>query len=108
MRALTVGGAMLVGSDLTIVALVADPQPGQTVKLQLPPKLEFSAATPAEQTVIPSGKKNKDGKPLPSPVTWRVRATSEDQFRIRVESSVPGQAPITQERKITVKRAKLF
>jgi hypothetical protein len=105
---LTVGGAMLVGSDLTVVALVADPQPGQTVELQLPPGLRLSSATPAVQTVTPSEERNKEGRLRPSPVTWRVRPITEGSFQIAVESRSGGEAPVTQQRRITVKRSKQF
>ncbi len=104
---LTVGGAMLVGSDLTVVALVADPEPGQTVELQLPPELVLAGGQKAVQDAPPSAEKNKEGRPRPSPVTWRVRATTEGTFRIAVETRVNGE-PVTQSRRVTIKRAKLF
>jgi hypothetical protein len=103
----TVGGAMLVNRELTVVALVADPQPGQTVELQLPPGLERVAGTEAAQLVPPSTEKNKAGQPRPSPVTWRVRATTEGEFRIVVETRIGGES-VTQERRVKIERAKLF
>lgn len=104
---LTVGGAMLVNSDLTVVALVADPQPGQTVELQLPRELTITQGK-AMQTVEPSTEKTKEGKARPSPVTWRVRATSEGQFPLVVESRIGGADPVTQQRRVTIQRAKAF
>jgi hypothetical protein len=103
---LTVGGAMLVDSDLTVVALVADPQPGQTVELQLPPGLTLTQGT-AEQSVPLSTEKTKEGRPRPSPVTWRVRPSSEGTFRLDVETHVGGEI-VTQQRNIVVKRSKAF
>jgi hypothetical protein len=103
---LTVGGAMLVNSDLTVVALVADPQPGQTAQLVLPPGLTLTQGT-AEQQVPPSLEKTKDGRPLPSPVTWRVRPSAEGTFHIDVETRIGGEV-VTQQRNIVVTRAKAF
>ena len=104
---LTVGGAMLVGSDLTVVALIADPQPDQKVELVLPPGLTLAPGSTATQLVQPSTEKNKEGKPLPSPVTWRVRAATEGSFNIVVETRF-GADPVTQQRRVTIQRAKLF
>ncbi len=100
---LTVGGAMLVGSDLTIVALVADPEPDQTIELQLPPELVLAKDTPAKQRVPPSQEVNKDGRPRPSPVTWRVQPSAEGEFNIAVETRIGGQE-VTQKRRVTVRR----
>ena len=104
---LTVGGAMLVGSELTVVALVADPQPGQTVELTLPPGLVLTGDTRAVRDVPPSTEVNKDGRPRPSPVTWRVSARSEGDFQISVVTRVGGE-PVEQKRRVAIKKAKLF
>jgi hypothetical protein len=104
---LTVGGAMLVGRELTVVALVADAQPDQTVELTLPPGLVLSSSTPAVQKVPPSTERNKDGRPRPSPVTWRVRAQGEGSFPVVVETQIGGET-VRQERRVAVKRAKQF
>lgn len=105
---LTVGGAMLVGRDLTVVALVADPQEGQIVELlQLPPGLTLAKDSQAKQAVPPSTEVNKDGRPIPSPVTWRVRATRDGDFPIVVETHIGGER-VTQTRRVTITRARLF
>ena len=89
-----------------IVALVADAQPNQSVVLQLPPGLTLTQGT-AEQKVLPSTEKTKDGRPLPSPVTWRVRPSSEGTFRLDVETRIGGEV-VTQQRNIVITRAKAF
>jgi hypothetical protein len=104
---LTVGGARLVNSELTVVALVADPQPGQKIELQLPPGLTRAEDTPASQDVPPSKDVNKDGRPLPSPVSWRVRAGSVGDFTISVETRIGGET-VTQQRRVTINKAQLF
>jgi hypothetical protein len=104
---LTVGGATVVGGELSVVALVADPQPDQTIELQLPPGLELAKDSPMVQRVPPSVEKTKDGKTVPSPVTWHVRATGEGRFSIAVETRAGGEA-VTQSRQVTITRAKLF
>src|SRR5205085_10060570 len=104
---LTVGGAMLVNTDLTVVALVADPQPDQKVELVLPPGLTLTGGSTPTQVVQPSAEKNKDGRPLPSPVTWRVRATNDGSFQIAVVTQF-GAETVEQKRRITITRTKLF
>jgi hypothetical protein len=102
---LTVGGAMLVNKELTVVALVSDPQPNQTVELTLQPGLTLANDTPLQQLVPPSSE--KDGKPIPSPVSWRVRADREGEFSIAVETQIGGET-VTQSRRINIRRARLF
>jgi hypothetical protein len=104
---LSVGGALLVGSELTVVALVADPQPGQTVELQLPPGMTLAANTPESQPVPRSTQRNKDGRPQPSPVTWRVRANSAGEFPITVETRI-GDERVAQTRRVMITKARLF
>jgi hypothetical protein len=99
---LTVGGTPVVGGELTVVALVADPLKGQPVRLDLPPGLELVGSTPASQT-IQTVEPGKDGRARPAPVTWRVRPTEQGEFRLRVETG-----NLSQERRITVERSKLF
>jgi hypothetical protein len=102
---LTVGGAMLVGNDLTVVALVADPQPDQQVELTLQPGLTLAKESPIVQLVPASVE--KDGKRLPSPVTWRVRAQREGDYTIVVETRIGGES-VTQSRRIKIAQVKLF
>jgi hypothetical protein len=99
---LTVGGTPVVGGELTVVALVADPLKGQPVRLDLPPGLELVGKSPASQT-IDTIEPGKEGRPRPAPVTWRIRPTDAGEFRIRVETG-----NLAQERRITVGRSKLF
>jgi len=67
--AVTVGGAMHRGGELTIVALVSDPD-AKKVTLELPKNLELLEPKSLTQPVIPA----REGRP--TPVTWRVRAAS--------------------------------
>lgn len=97
--ALTVGGNMSLGGELTVVGLVNEPQPNQKLTLVLPPGLSLIGGSAAEQAVPAAGDKKR-----PSPVTWRVRAEQPGNFTIKVESS-DGEV---LERKITIRSTSLF
>src|SRR5207245_11410459 len=64
---ITVGGGTFVGGELTVLALVADPN-AKTATLKLPPGLSLLKGETLEQPVLPM----RGGRP--SPVTWRVHA----------------------------------
>jgi hypothetical protein len=98
--ALTVGGALVVNNELTVVGLVTSPQPGEKLILEVPAGLTLSDATPQLQPVAPLQK----GSNRPSPVTWKVRANRTGEFTLILRSSL---GP-TQERRITVKANPLF
>jgi hypothetical protein len=96
---ISVGGALVVHNELTVVGLVTKPAPGETVTLELPEGLTLAAGTPATQPVPPRGASKR-----PSPVTWRVQANRPGDFDITVRSNV---GPV-QERRITIRARPLF
>jgi hypothetical protein len=104
--ALTVGGAFVVGNELTVVGLVANPGPGETVSLDLlnkegqPLKAGLAFLDAAKQTQIvppPLG-------PRPSPVTWRIQASQAGDYILRIHTSTGA----VQERRITIKARSIF
>lgn len=101
---ITVGGALSVGGELTVVGLVGNPQPHQTLRLEMQPDkgLALLETTPAQQLVPPAQKIGVSIRP--SPVSWRLRATEAGQYKLRVISST-GEA---QERTITIKKSGIF
>ena len=82
------------------------PQPDQKIEITLPPGLKLIGSSQS-QTVPQSTGKAKDGKPLPSPVTWRVQATTEGSFNIVVDTRF-GAESVTQQRRVTITRTRLF
>ncbi len=96
--ALTVGGRMFTGGELTVVALVADPT-AKTATLELPPGLEH--IDPAKKTQ-PIEKVLREGRP--SPVTWQVRATRDGEHLLRVTTD----SGLTNQRKVKISAKSLF
>jgi hypothetical protein len=83
---LTFGGTLAVNREMTVVAYVADPKPGETATLKLPAGFEFLGGSPATQNV-PAAEKGPDGKTRPSPVTWHVRPTVAGRHTISATTS---------------------
>jgi hypothetical protein len=83
---LTVGGTLAVGREMTVVAYVAEPKPGEKATLKLPDGFEFLDGTPATQNVSPA-EAGADGKTRPSPVTWRIRPNRAGQHLLSVTTS---------------------
>jgi hypothetical protein len=98
--AITVGGALVVNNELTVVGLVAEPRPGETLALELPEGLSLAGGE-ARQAVPPrqAGAGNR-----PSPVTWRVQARQTGTFVITIRSSTGA----VQERRITITGQSIF
>ncbi len=92
---LTIGGAMYKGGDLTVVALVNDPE-ARTITLKLPAGLRAQDAL--QQTIPPQ----KKGRPVP--VTWRVRADREGEHEIQVSTDTD----LSQSRRATITLKSLF
>ncbi|MCI0459072.1 MAG: hypothetical protein L0Z62_19115 [Gemmataceae bacterium] len=93
---IAVGGDFIVGGELTVVGLVSEPQPGQTLELKLPASLKFAdnetATKPVPQAQVA-------GRPVP--VTWRVRSTQVDPAAaVEIRSSTG----VSQRRRIQIKR----
>ncbi len=100
---LSVGGSTAPGGQMTVVALVADPQPKQTITLELPPELSFVDKESAKQEV-PTAERSPDGRARPSPVTWRVRSTVPGTFTLEVKTSTGRQ----QKSKVHIRPGALF
>ncbi len=80
---LTVGGRLVPEVEFTLTALVHNPQPGETLTLDLPSKLtaegqQLTLPVPP----VPAGAKRPD-----SPVTWRLRAAKDGKYELSVRSS---------------------
>lgn len=98
--ALTVGGAMYLRGELTIVALVADPS-AKTATLKLPAGLELLEGPLTKPVVSRPG---PDGKYRPVPVTWRARALSDGLKNITVTTD----SKLTETRRVTITAKSLF
>jgi hypothetical protein len=82
--ALTVGGSFSPGGQFTVTAYVKDPQPNQTVRLEVPDGFRVLEGD-EEQRVPPIP---ADAKSRNSPVTWKVRAANAGgKYSLRVTSS---------------------
>lgn len=100
---LSVGGSFMPGGELTVVALVGDPQAKQTITLELPKEFSFVDKSAATQD-IPAGQKMPDGRIRPSPVTWRIRSTVAGNFDLQVRTSAGGR----QRHRVNIKTGALF
>jgi serine/threonine protein kinase len=83
---LTVGGTLAVGRDMTVVAYVADPKPGEKATLELPKGFELLSGYLATQEV-PSSVRSSEGKVRPSLITWRVRPSREGRQTLTVTTT---------------------
>lgn len=84
--ALTANGVFRPGGEITITAYVADPQPGQTIRLVLPSGLRLLEGQEETKPVVRSTVGSY------SPVTWRVRAERTGTFRVQVETGTLSQS----------------
>jgi len=100
---LSVGGSFAPGGELTVVALVGDQQPKQTITLELPKEFTFVDKSAATQEV-PAGQKMADGRIRPSPVTWRIRSTVAGTFDLQARTSAGGR----QRQKVNIKTGAIF
>jgi hypothetical protein len=78
---LILAGPFQAGADMTILALVKDPQDDQTVSLKLPKELELAKGEPTQKVAMPAG-----GGGI-APVTWTVRTPQEGVVAFTVASS---------------------
>jgi hypothetical protein len=95
---LSVGGNFSPGGELTVVALVSNPQPGQTVRIHLPEGFSLAAGQQAEQPVpqaAPGGR--------PAPVTWRVISSRVGSFELEVS-----RGNDRQKKKVQIKSETIF
>lgn len=102
--ALTFGGSFVINGELSVVALIAEPDRGQKATIEFPEGGFKLIDGPATQAVPPVTEKTADGRPRPSPVTWRLRCERDGQLTVTVKTSDGLEAM----RKITVKKASVF
>ena len=95
--ALTVGGRMFKGGELTVVALVADPT-AKNATLKLPPGLEHIDPKKETQPI----ETQREGRP--SSVTWQVRATSIGERLLTVTTD----SKLMNNRKVKINAQSLF
>ena len=97
---ISVGGSFVPNGDLTVLALVNNPEKGQKLNLVLDPGLEIVEGD-AKQAVppVPPGASAQQ-----SPVTWRICAAREGTFNIEVQSSTG----VHQKKKITIRAKTIF
>jgi hypothetical protein len=94
---ISVGGALVKDSDLTVVALVGGPESGEKLTLKLPSGLKLISGD-AQQTVPPPEASGQ------SPVTWRVRAERTGTFTIEVQSN----KDVSQKKSVTIRAKTIF
>jgi hypothetical protein len=96
---LTVRGNFNAGGELTVVALVGDPKPGETLTLVLP-KDKLKVVRGSEKQEVPAAEAGK-----PSAVTWTISSASEGLFDLEVISSASNKV---KKQKIRIRSASLF
>ena len=100
--AVTVGGAMQLDGELTVVALVAD-QTAKAATLELKDGLTLIDPTTRTQK-LPAMRPDENDKIRPTPVTWRVRATSAGKHDVLVTTD----SGLSQGRRVTITLKSLF
>jgi hypothetical protein len=101
--ALTVGGATQVRGELTVVALVSDPN-AKSITLKLPDGLEPLDGAKSLTQPIPKSRPDEKGKYRPVPVTWRVQAVSQGSHIITATTDTG----VSQARRVTITLKSLF
>ncbi|MCS7045508.1 MAG: hypothetical protein NZO58_04040, partial [Gemmataceae bacterium] len=101
---LTFGGSFVVHGEISVVALVTDVEQNRTATIEPPPGMTLLPGYEATQQVPPSSGRTPDGRPRPSPVTWRLRAEREGSFVVSVRTSGDNVAA----RRITIRRVSIF
>jgi hypothetical protein len=79
---MTLGGSREVGGELTLNALVSDPQAAEVLTLDAPRGLEVLGKSDQPVPPVAAGATRKQ-----SSVTWRLRATATGTFSLKVTSS---------------------
>jgi hypothetical protein len=97
---LSLGGRLVRDGDLTLTALVSDPQPGEKLSLELPTGVRLAEGT-LEQDVQPPP---ADAARKTSPVTWKLRAGPEGSYTLTVRSNKGA----SQSLKITIRSKGVF
>jgi hypothetical protein len=97
---LSVGGRFVKDGEFTLTALVASPKKGEELTLDLPAGLTLIEGAKAQKVPpVPAG------APRPiSPVTWKIKATSEGNYNLKVTSS----AGAAQTQPVRIRGTSLF
>jgi hypothetical protein len=97
---LTLGGRLVREGDLTLTALVSNPDRGEKLALELPSGLRLlEGENDQEVPPPPPGAARKT-----SPVTWKLRASAEGTWSLTVRSSKGA----TQTLKVTIRSKGVF
>jgi hypothetical protein len=81
--ALTVGGRLVAHGEFTLTALVHDPQADEILTLTLP--ADFSLVDGKETQTVPP--LPAESTQLNSPVTWKIKASGDGHYTLKVKSS---------------------
>jgi serine/threonine protein kinase/HEAT repeat protein len=90
---LTAGGRLVPNVDFSLMALVHNPNPDETLTLELPAGIEAAGQQMTRMVpAVPPGARRQD-----SPVTWRLRASKDGKHELTVRSStgVKQRLPLT-------------
>jgi len=82
---LTVGGQMAIDAELTLTALVQNPEPGDALTLELPAGIELSPGHGRLEESVPPLEPNATRKV--STVTWKLNARKAGVYSLVVKSS---------------------
>lgn len=77
---ISVGGNLSKGGEFSVIAMMKDAAPKESMTLELPKGLELFDGNPTQLVPPPQG-----GRPVP--VTWRVRSTAVGSFTLTVKTS---------------------
>ncbi len=97
---LTAGGRLVPNVDFSLMALVHDPKPDETLTLELPTGVEAAGQQMTRKVpAVPPGASRRD-----SPVTWRLRASKEGKYELTVRSSTGAK----QKLPLTIRTRDMF
>jgi hypothetical protein len=96
---LSLGGRLVRDGDLTLTALVSNPERGERLVLEVPPELRSDSGADQEVPLPTLGAARQN-----SPVTWKIHALKEGTFTLTVRST-KGAA---QSLKVTIRSKGVF
>ncbi|MBI2805198.1 MAG: hypothetical protein HYX68_09500 [Planctomycetes bacterium] len=99
----SIGGAMYVNGELTVVALIADPD-AKTATLRLPEGLKLADASQSLTQAVRKAVVSAKGQVRPVPVTWKARAVQEGNHQITVSTDTK----LTHSRRVSISLRSLF
>ena len=100
---LTIGGTLAVNREMTVIAYVADPKPGEEAILEVPKGFELLGGSTAKQAVPPA-ERAANGKLRPSPITWRVRPTVDGRHTLTVTTT----NALSVSQQVTIRKKGIF